>query len=304
MFFLAQKRRFLSWIAVAVTSLVVVISLPLLINSTHQTAQAITTLRVYAAVSLTEVIPEIESDYNAANPTAPITFVNTFDSSGALLNQINLPANESAGIPDIFISAATTQMNSLQSAGKLASGWPKTVATNRLVLIRPTTPTAPAPSPAIAAFDQLTNGSGRTGRRGIVIGDPATVPAGAYAREVLQSTLTGCGGGTYNTLLNSTTTNKLVFASNVRNVLSAVQNKTLNGNVIDAGIVYTTDQRISNSTALITTAAQNCHSAIVYPAAVLNRTTNLSAANSFANFLSSTTARNRFTTRGFGVPSL
>ncbi|BAY60056.1 molybdenum ABC transporter, periplasmic binding protein [Calothrix brevissima NIES-22] len=303
MFFLTQRRRLLSWIAAAVASLILVISLPLLLNSKHETAQAATTLRVYAAVSLSEVLPEIESDFNAANPSLGVTFVNTFDSSGALLNQINLAANESAGIPDIFISAATTQMNSLQNAGKLAAGWPKTIATNRLVLIRPNSPTAPAPSPTIAGFDKLVNGAGLSGRRGIVIGDPATVPAGAYAREVLQSTLTGCGGGSYNTLLNSVTANKLVFASNVRNVLAAVQNKTLNGNVIDAGIVYTTDQRISSTTTLIATAPQNCHSAIVYPAAVLNRTANLSVANSFANFFSSTAAKNRFTARGFGVPA-
>ncbi|MBH8560780.1 molybdate ABC transporter substrate-binding protein [Nostoc sp. CENA67] len=306
MFFLAQRRRFLSWIAAAVASLALVIGLPLLTNPTTQTAQATTTLRVYAAVSLTEVLPEIESAYNTANPGSAINFINTFDSSGALLNQINLSSNESAGIPDIFISAATTQMNSLQSAGKLASGWPVTIATNRLVLIRPSTPTSPAPSPTISTFDTLTNCStcspARTGIRGIAIGDPATVPAGAYGQQVLQSTLSGCGAGSYNTLLNSTTANKLVFASNVRNVLTAVQNKTLSGNTIDAGIVYITDQAISSGTTQTALAAQSCHNAIVYPAAVLSRTTNLTAANSFANYLSSSTARSKFTNRGFGVP--
>ncbi|BBD61921.1 molybdenum ABC transporter, periplasmic binding protein [Nostoc sp. HK-01] len=303
--FLTRRRGLITWIAAAITSLLLVIGLPLL-NQTAEKAQAAVTLRVFAAVSLSEVLPEIENDFIAANPSLGATFVNTFDSSGALLNQINLPANQSAGIPDIFISAATTQMNSLQTAGQLASGWPVTVATNRLVLIRPTTPTSPAPSPTIAGIDRLTNSTTssppRSGIRGIAIGDPATVPAGAYAQQALQSTLSGCGAGSYNTLLNSTTANKLVFASNVRNVLTAVQNKTLSGNTIDAGLVYTTDQRISNSTTFITTVAQNCHSSIVYPAAVLNRTTNLTAATSFANFLSSSTARGRLTARGFGTP--
>ncbi|MCC5636674.1 molybdate ABC transporter substrate-binding protein [Nostoc sp. CHAB 5844] len=303
--FLTRRRNFITWIAAAIISLGLVIGLPLL-NSTIKPAQAAVTLRVFAAVSLTEVIPEIESDFIAANPSLGASFVNTFDSSGALLNQINQPANQSAGIPDIFISAATTQMTSLQNAGQLASGWPRTIATNRLVLIRPTTPTSPAPNPTIAGVNRLTNCSTcsppRSGIRGIVIGDPATVPAGDYARQTLQSTLSGCGAGSYNTLLNSTTANRLVFASNVRNVLAAVQNRVLGTNTIDAGFVYTTDQRISNSTTLVTTVPQNCHSAIVYPAAVLNRTNNLSAATSFANYLSSSTARGRFTARGFGVP--
>ncbi|MBW4613853.1 MAG: molybdate ABC transporter substrate-binding protein [Desmonostoc vinosum HA7617-LM4] len=306
--FHSHRRRFITLMSIAVASLMLVIGLPLL-NSTIKTAQAqATTLRVFAAVSLTEVLPEIESAYNAANP--PITFVNTFDSSGALLSQINLPANESAGIPDIFISAARSQMNSLQSAGKLQSGWPKIVATNRLVLIRPTTPTSPAPSPAISGFSKLTNSTTssppRSGIRGIAIGDPATVPAGAYAREVLQSTGSGCGGGTYNTLLNSTTANKLVFASNVRNVLTAVQTKTLNGNTIDAGIVYVTDQAVSSTTQtqqVGSPAPQSCHTAIEYPAAVLTRTTNSTKANSFANYLKSTTAKSKFNGRGFGVPA-
>ena len=50
MFFLAQKRRFLSWIAAAAASLALVIGLPLLTNPTTQTAQAVTTLRVYTEI--------------------------------------------------------------------------------------------------------------------------------------------------------------------------------------------------------------------------------------------------------------
>lgn len=300
--FFTQRRRFLAWITAAVFGFVVAIGLSL-VNSTTTTAQTVATLRIYAASSLTDVLPEIESAYNTANPSAQISFVNTFNSSGALLTQIQNSSNEAAGIPDIFIPASTSQTNTLQSAGKIASGWPKTVATNRLVLIRPNTPTSPAPSPTISSFSGLTNSATRTGIRGIAIGDPTSVPQGAYAREVLQSTGSGCGGGTYNTLLNSTTSNKLVFASNARNVLSAVQNKTLNGNTIDAGIVYITDQKVSTSTTQVALAPQSCHSSIVYPAAVLSRTLNSTAANSFANYLSSSTAKTIFSNRGFGTPT-
>jgi molybdate transport system substrate-binding protein len=293
--FSTQRRRLITWIAAAVTSLMLVIGLPFVTSLHGQVAQATTTLRVYAAVSLTEVLQDIENAYNTDHPSAQISFINTLDSSGALLTQIQNPSNESAGIPDIFISAATTQMNTLQSASKLASGWPVTVATNRLVLIKPNTFAAGSPTPSFSGFSTLTNSS----VRGIAIGTPTTVPAGNYGKQVLESTTSGCGGNIYNTLLNN---NKLVFANNVRDVLSAVENKTLNSQTIDAGIVYTTDKDVSNQVGLVATAAQNCHSAIVYPAAVLSRTTNGTAAASFANYLSSVTAQGKFTDRGFGVP--
>lgn len=293
--FSTQRRRLITWIAAAVTSLMLVIGLPFVTSVHDQVAQATTTLRVYAAVSLTEVLQDIENAYNTDNPSAQISFINTLDSSGALLTQIQDSSNESAGIPDIFISAATTQMNTLQTAGKLATGWPVTIATNRLVLIKPNTFAAGSPTPSFSGFSTLTNSS----VRGIAIGTPSTVPAGNYGKQVLESTVSGCGGNIYNTLNSN---NKLVFASNVRDVLTAVENKTLNSQTIDAGIVYTTDKDTSSLVSLVATAAQNCHSSIVYPAAVLNRTNNSVAAASFANYLSSSTAQDKLTDLGFGTP--
>lgn len=317
-----NRKRLITWTAAAVTSLIVAIALPLLTlmpgvaqtapptpqyTTTVTSGSATANLKVYAAVSLLEVLTDLEKAYNNNGSTTPkINFTNSLDSSGILLQNINYAPNETAGIPDVFISAATSQMTSLQSAGKLATGWPQNVAKNKLVLIKPNTPTSPAPTPsnAISAFNTLLNGSGRSGIRGIAIGDPSIVPAGAYAQQVLTSTGTGCGGGTYTTLLNNSAPNKLFFATNVRNVLSAVETKTLNSNVIDAGIVYSTDKQVSTLTTLVATSPSTCLTTpIVYPEAVLTRSTSSTAANSFANFIrTNSAAQTALTNRGFLLP--
>ncbi|QLE55686.1 molybdate ABC transporter substrate-binding protein [Nostoc sp. TCL26-01] len=317
-----NRKRVIVWIAGAITSLIVAIAFPFLMSSpvTAQTApptpqftttvtsaSATANLRVYGAVSLLEVLTDLENAYNNSTSTPKINFTNSLDSSGILLQNINYAPNETAGIPDVFISAATSQMTSLQTAGKLASGWPQNIAKNRLVLIKPTTFTSPAPTGnAISSFSTLVNSPPtRAGIRGIAIGSPSTVPAGEYARQVLTSTASGCGGGTYNTLLNNPAPNKLYFATNVRNVLSAVETKTLNGNTIDAGIVYATDKQVSTLTSQVGSAApSSCLTTpIVYPEAVLNRTTSATAANSFANFLfTNSAAQSALTNRGFLLP--
>ncbi|BCL39016.1 molybdate ABC transporter substrate-binding protein [Nostoc sp. MS1] len=317
-----KSKKFVTWIAAAIASLAVAIAFPFFMSTpvTAQTAPptpqvttnvtypgATANLKVYAAISLLEVLTDIENAYNNSTNTPKINFTNSLDSSGILLQNIQYTPNETAGIPDVFISAATSQMTTLQTAGKLASGWPKNIAKNRLVLVKPSSPATPLPTGnAITSFSTLVNSSPtRTGIRGIAIGTPATVPAGEYARQVLtNSDATNCGGGTYNTLVNNPAPNKIFFASNVRNVLSAVETKTLNGNTIDAGLVYATDKQVSNLTTLVSTALASCLTTpIVYPEAVLTRTTNSTAANAFANFIvTDTNAKNSLTTRGFLLP--
>lgn len=316
-----KSKRFVTWMAAAIASLIVAIAFPFFVSTpvTAQTSpptpQVTTTvtspsatanLRVYAAISLLEVLTDLENAYNNSSNLPKINFSNSLDSSGVLLQNIQFTPNQTAGIPDVFISAATSQMNTLQSAGQLASGWPQNIARNTLVLVKPSSPATPLPTGnAITSFSTLVNSSPtRSGIRGIAIGTPSSVPAGEYARQVLTSTSTGCGGGTYNTLLNNPAPNKIFFASNVRNVLSAVETKTLSGNLIDAGIVYATDKQVSSLTQLVSTAPGSCLTTpIVYPEAVLTRSTNLTAANAFANFVATNTAaRSALTNRGFLAP--
>ncbi|MHC5773797.1 molybdate ABC transporter substrate-binding protein [Nostoc sp.] len=280
-----NRRRLIVWIATAVTSMMLVIGLQFVNLSP---ASSVTTLNVYAAVSLTNALNTIKTQYQNANPGVNVVY--TFGASGTLLSQIQ------AGAPaDIFISAATDQINVLQNAtpSKLVTGSRKNVVKNSLVLIVPTTS---AVSPALTSFNGLTNAN----ITGIAIGDytgtPPVVPAGNYAKQVLTSR------GIFTTLGP-----KLYLASNVRNVLTAVESKTLvvNGvsKTISAGAVYKTDAAISNKVRVVDTALTTESNPIVYPLGILTRTKVLSTAQSFSNYLSGSTAKNIFKNNyGFILP--
>ncbi|MEH2288133.1 molybdate ABC transporter substrate-binding protein [Nostoc sp.] len=283
-----KRRRLIAWIATAVTSMMLVIGSQFV---NFSPANSATTLNVYAAVSLTNAMNDIKTQYQNANPGVTINY--TFGASGTLLSQIQ------AGAPaDIFISAATDQLDVLQnsSPSKIVAGSRKNVVKNRLVLIAPTTPPVSAGSAALTSFNGLTNAN----ITGIAIGDytgtPPVVPAGNYAKQVLTSR------GIFTTV-----SPKTYLASNVRNVLTAVENKTLvvNGvsKTIDAGAVYKTDAAISTKVRVVETALTTESDPIVYPLGILTRTTVLSTAQSFSTYLSGSTAQNIFkNTYGFVLP--
>lgn len=282
-----NRRRLIAWIGTAVTSMMLVIGLQFVHLSPASSA---TTLNVYAAVSLTNALNAIKTQYQNANPSVNVVY--TFGASGTLLSQIQ------AGAPaDIFISAATNQINILQnsSPSKLVAGSRKNVVKNRLVLIKPTTFPVSAGSAALTTINGLTNAN----ITGIAIGDytgtPPVVPAGNYAKQVLTSR------GIFTTI-----SPKLYLGSNVRTVLTAVENKTLQVNgvnkTIDAGFVYTTDAAISNKVKVVQTALTTESDPIIYPLGILTRTTVLTTAQSFSNYLTGTTAQNVFKGYGFLAP--
>ncbi|QKQ76554.1 molybdate ABC transporter substrate-binding protein [Nostoc sp. TCL240-02] len=283
-----NRRRLIAWIATAVTSMMLVIGSQFINLSPANSA---TTLRVFAAVSLTNALNDIKTQYQSANPSVSIVY--TFGASGTLLSQI-----QAGAAADIFISAATDQIDVLQNAtpSKLVAGSRKNIVKNRLVLIAPTTPPVSAGSAALTSFNGLTN----TNITGIAIGDytgtPPVVPAGNYAKQVLTSR------GIFTTV-----SPKTYLASNVRNVLTAVENKTLVvggvNKTIDAGAVYKTDAAISTKVRVVETALTTESDPIVYPLGILANTTVLSTAQSFSTYLSGTTAQNIFkNTYGFILP--
>lgn len=233
--------------------------------STSKT-QTETTLTISAASSLKDVLGDIKQLYSKEKPTVSITY--NFGASGSLQQQIE------QGAPiDIFISAAAKQIDTLQEKKLLIDDTRKNLLTNKVVLIVPTS------GAAISDWKNLTDSNVKQ----VAFAEPTSVPAGKYAQEVLTSL------GIFDKVKQKT-----VFAKDVRQVLNYVET----GNV-DAGIVYETDAKLSNKVRVVAIAADNLHSPIVYPVAVLKRSQNQANAIEFIQFLDSKQSTDLFEKYGF-----
>jgi len=230
-------------------------------------AQSKVSLTISAAASLKDTLVEIEASYKQSH--ANIDFINNFAGSGTLAAQID------QGAPvDVFVSAATRQMDDLESKGLIATGTRRDLLRNTLVLIVPL-------DSKLRDFVGLTG----SGIRMIALGDPASVPAGQYGRQTLLGLR----------LLDKIST-KIVFAKDVRQVLTYVET----GNA-DAGLVYASDAQSSNKVRVVATAPESSHDAIVYPAAVVKGSHNQEGALKFVEYLSSPEAKAIFVKHGFTI---
>jgi len=254
---------FVAWIAVA---------LVLTVGGSIQAVSPVmaqTPLTVSAAISLSNTLKEIKSLYQHSKPSVNINY--NFGASGALEQQI-----EQGAPVDVFFSAATKQMDALQQKNLIVPGTRRNLLTNSLVLITPSN------SITLSNFKDLTGSQVKK----IAVGEPHSVPAGQYAQEVLT-----------NLKIFDQIKPKLVYANNVRQVLTFVET----GNA-DAGIVYATDAKQSKSVRVVATAPTSAlHSPIVYPIAVLKDSKDINAAKEFVQFLFSTQARAVFEENGFGI---
>ncbi len=229
-------------------------------------AQEPTTLVVSAAASLKDVLGAVEGIYQPLKPGVKIQ--NNFGSSGALEQQII------QGAPvDIFLAASPREMDLLQRQHLLLPGTRRDLLSNTLVLITPRS------ASSIHSFRDLTQGSVHR----IALGDPRSVPAGDYGRQVLQ----------FFGLLEQLRP-KLVYGQDVRQVLSYVET----GNV-DAGLVYLTDARTSSQVRVVAVAPPQSHQPIIYPGAVINSSSHPQAAEDFLDFLTQPPARKVFDQAGF-----
>jgi len=263
-----KRRQIFLFFSAGLTTLLLVVGF-WLVNPEPTPAQQ-TSLLVSAAASLKDALEEIKPLYQKTRPNVNLTF--NLAASGALLQQI-----EQGAPVDIFISAASRQMDTLEQKAAIAPGTRRNLATNRLVLI------VPKESTTVTSFKGLMAAQVKR----ISVGEPRSVPAGQYAEQVLQ-----------NLKLLDAVKPKLVYANNVRQVLSVVES----GNA-DAGMVYATDAKISDKVKVVATADEKLHSPIVYPMAVLKSSKNLDAAKAFVQYLSGNQARSVLRKYGFIVRS-
>ena len=209
-------------------------------------------LNISAAASLQEAMVEIEKEFKEVNPDVKLTV--NLGASGALMQQIQ------EGAPcDVFISAGAKQMDQLVTDGIVEKDAAKTLLTNDLVLVA-------AKGEKVDSLDALKSDDVEK----IAIGDPESVPAGKYAKEVLD-----------NTKLYDEVEDKLVLAKDVKEVLSWVQQ----GNA-DVGFVYLSDAMGQEDTLdVVLTTDADTHSTIAYPIAVLKETKQAEAAQQFEDFM-------------------
>ncbi|HXD91514.1 MAG TPA: molybdate ABC transporter substrate-binding protein [Candidatus Binataceae bacterium] len=224
-------------------------------------------LTVSAAISLKDALDDAKQTYTAANPT--VTIVANYGASGSLQLQI-----EQGAPVDVFLSAAPKQMDALETKGLLLEGTRRDLLRNEVVLIVPKDSTV-----GISSFQDLTHANVKQ----VALGEPVTVPAGQYAKEVLTSL------GIYDAV-NS----KAILAKDVRQVLTYVET----GNV-DAGIVYATDAMSSTKVKVVATAPAKSHAPVIYPVAVIKASKDPVAARAFLGFLASPQGRAVFEKYGF-----
>ena len=220
-------------------------------------------LLVFAATSLTDAMREIEEEFESDGRADVLL---SFGGSQSLARQI------ASGAPaDLYISAGAGPVEFLEAEGVRMSDAVDLV-TNRLVVVSRKGAAGPE-----SLADLAGSGFGR-----IALADPDLAPAGMYAKEALVGL----------DLWGAVET-KLIYGSDVRVTLTYVET----GNV-DAALVYATDAR-STDLVVSEVVPTGAYSRIVYPAVIVDESSNKPLARRFLDFLQSEEAGEVFTKHGF-----
>jgi len=174
------------------------------------------TLAVFAAASLTGAFTVIGQDFEAANPGVTVSF--NFAGSQTLSTQLTQGA-----AADVFASANHTEMDKITAANLAAQDAPKDFVTNKLLVI------LPSDNPANV---QTLQDLARAGLK-LVLAD-ATVPAGKYARQILDKMSQDAAYGSDFT--TKVLANVVSNETDVKQVVAKVQLGEA-----DAGMVYISD---------------------------------------------------------------
>lgn len=218
---------------------------------------------VSAAASLTEALQQLAALYEQRTGEQVVL---NLGASNTLARQIRAGARV-----DVFISADDAQMDAV--AGSIVPGTRMPLLSNQLAVAVPDDRPAHVGSAADLAAGPL---------RRIAIGDPAAVPAGAYAKAWLLR------AGVWERIAP-----RIVPAGSVRLALAAVEN-----GAADAAIVYRTDIATARRARLAFAVPPGEGPRILYPAAAL-RGRNPAGAQRWLDFLRSPEASAVFERLGF-----
>jgi molybdate transport system substrate-binding protein len=232
-------------------------------------APAPVTILVAAAASLKnaydgELIPKFQARYPY------ITVSGTYASSGQLQTQI-----ENGLEADVFMSAATTQMDNLVKGGFVSQESVKPLLENKIVLIK----TAGISTP-VTGFQNI------TAAKAIALGDPASVPAGQYAQEIFT---------------NLKTWDALKARASLGTNVTEVLNQVGQGSA-EVGVVYATDAISSKNVEVIAEApAGSLARPVIYPIGITAASAHPAEAKLFVEFLASPEGQAVFKAFGFSA---
>ena len=224
---------------------------------------------VFAAASLTDSLKLAAEAYKAKTG---VTVTLSFGASSTLARQI-----EQGARADVFLSADTDWMDYLQKKNLIAEQTRKDLLGNRLVLV------AGANAAPVSRIAPGFNLAAALGDGRLALADPASVPAGKYAKAALIAL------GVWDSV-----SAKVANAENVRVALEYVARGEA-----PYGIVYATDARVAPSVRVAGVFPADSHPPIVYPAA-LTRTAS-PGAKAFLDFLGSAQAHAIFEKAGFTI---
>ena len=249
--------------------------------SKNEQAEEPIELIVFAAASMTETLTELGEAYMDENPGVELVF--NFDSSGTLKKQIQEGAD-----CDVFLSAGQKQMNQLDSTADQAintegldfvlQGTRFNILENKVALAVPEENSA-----GIKSYDDMIAAL-KDGSIMLAMGN-SDVPVGQYTQKILKyfglnEEELACAGC-------------ITYGSNVKEVTTQVSEAA-----VDCGIIYQTDAFSAGLTVVDTATAEICGQ-VIYPAAVLNTSKNVEAAEAFLEYLTGDAADAVFEAVGF-----
>jgi molybdate transport system substrate-binding protein len=226
---------------------------------------------LFAAASMRNALDEAMALFQKAHRGVEIKA--SYAASMTLARQI------AAGAPaDIFVSADVASMDYLAARDLIKPETRFDLLGNSLVVVAP----SDSPLNSLAFTEEaffVALGSGR-----LAIGDPASVPAGKYAKAAFEKL------GLWSALEP-----RFAYAENVRSALVFVARKEA-----PLGVVYATDAKSEPKVKIVATFAEGAHPKIVYPIA-LTQAASGDTPTRFIKFLKGPQAKAVFLRNGFSV---
>ena len=223
-------------------------------------------VRVYAAASLTNSLNDIAAAWAKEGHAQPKLVL---AASSTLAKQIE------AGAPaDIFASADLKWMDYLDERHEVVTASRRNLLGNTLVLIAPKGKRFDVQMQPDVAIEQAFSTK-------LCMGEPASVPAGIYGKQALESL------GWWSRLQT-----RVVGTDDVRTALAFVERGEC-----ALGIVYATDAKISERVEVLAPFPANSHDPIAYPFALLEGAA--PEARAFLDYLETAPAQAVFEKYGF-----